>query len=230
VSALLYQHPDNARAYNLRLSRKEAYLGPMAYQCFPTLEQFADLFQKTGNSTNCNYPYRFNQVVATDCVGLACAALHGKVRFFSHLYFNYQNILETKIPTVPPREIYVIRQEHFWDDWIKVNRMLGQEEPVFVPSSSSTFHSGSSGSNPHGGATPSIQRNITGVRVPVTRDISSQGRIQLCKALESEYVAYLKLLLMAVNLEEKEIQECVQKSQKNCPNLDLESMAVSRTA
>jgi hypothetical protein len=209
VSALLYDHPENAKAYNLEQGRKQKYYGPIAYNCFPTLEEFAALMN--GNSTDCVYPYKFNNVVADGeggCQGLACAAIHGKARFFSHLFFNYRNILETKIPTTPPRDIYVIRQEEFWDDWKTVNRLLGQTEPVVIPTGDGA-----------------IQRNVTGVKVPVTRDITPRGREKLCKALETEYTAYFELLRRAVNVQGTEMEQSIQVSKQNCPNLDIETMA-----
>ena len=226
VSALLYHHPKNAEAYNLVLNTKQKYLGPMAYECFPTLEQFANLLVPFGNSTECHYPYRHNQIVATECAPLACAVVHGRLRFFSHLFFNYQNILYTKLPLSssssssspqqqqqqPPREIYVLRQEKLWDDWKALNVLLGQREPVKIPSSS---HNDEDWNN---------QRNITGLELPVTREISYEGRQKLCKALETEYMAYFRLLTRAINLHEKELEECRQIAQKNCPNLDTMSM------
>jgi hypothetical protein len=205
VSALLYEHPDNAKAYNLKKTARQAHYGPLAYGCFPTLEIFAGLMN--GNSTECNYPYRFNEIRNSDCAGLACAAIHGKVRFFSHLFFNYRNILDSKIPTDPPRQIYVVRQEHFWDDWRSVNEMLGQTEPVAIPKDGA------------------IQRNVSGVKAPVTRDISDEGRRKLCKALETEYTAYFKLLNRAANLKIDDVNQCIQKSRKNCPTLDIDAMA-----
>ena len=250
VSALLYQHPDNAKAYDLRLSRNQQHYGPIAYGCFPTLESFATLLSKyhdtnssrttINTAEDCNYPYRFNQVIATDCNALACAAIHGKVRFFSHLYFNYRNIIETKLPfinfssydsfhsrqsttdTTEERQIYVIRQERFWDDWIQVNKLLGQTTPVFVPTSelsSSSFTS----------AGIKIQRNVSGIDVPVKRTISQQGRYYICQALEAEYIAYFKLLRKAVNIyvDREQMKICVDIAEKNCPNLNIRQMAYS---
>lgn len=206
MSALLYDHPDNAKAYNLKQTEKQQHFGPPAYGCFPTLEIFAGLMN--GSSTECNYPYRFNQVATSDCTGLACAAIHGKVRFFSHLYFNYRNILDSKIPVDPPRQIYVVRQEHFWDDWTILNQMLGQTEPVVIPKGDDAS-----------------RRNVSAVKVPVTRDISDEGRRKLCKALETEYAAYFKLLIRAANLNIDDVKQCIQKSRKNCPTLDMDALA-----
>jgi hypothetical protein len=212
VSALLYHHPSNSKYYNLRLTERQRYFGPLAYQCFPTLEAFASLMIH-GNSTDCNYPYRQNVIEPSDCVALACATIHGKLRFFSHLFFNYRNILETKLPIdsdgggTNPRKVYVLRQERLWEDWTTVNQMLGQTESVVIPSGDEAR-----------------ERNISGLELPVTRQISSEGRKMLCKALETEYMAYFRLLSRASNLDLSELEFSRQIAEKNCPNLDTMSM------
>ena len=143
-------------------------------------------------------------------------AIHGKVRFFTHLFFNYRNILDTKIPrTEPKRQIYVIRQEHLWDDWSIVNNMFGRQRdddtdeqpPVIIPSGEL-----------------SAQRNTTDLNLPVTREISDQGRMKLCKALESEYVAYFQLLQRAENMNANDLEDSRKIALRNCPNLDTRSM------
>jgi hypothetical protein len=155
-----------------------------------------------GSSTECNYPYRHNEVVPTNCEALACAVLHGKVRFFTHLFFNFRNILDTKVPCTPPRTIYVLRQENLWDDWVALNSLLGQKEPVVIP-----HHTN--------------ERNITGLQLPVGREISLEGRQKLCTALELEYKAYFRLVRRAANMDENDLEKCRQIAQKNCPNLDI---------
>jgi hypothetical protein len=100
----------------------------------------------------------------------------------------------------------VLRQEFLWDDWKVVNQLLGQNEPVVIPTASADW------------------RNITGIKLPVARDISLEGRQKLCLALESEFMAYFRILKKAININELEFEKNVQISQKNCPNLDLPSM------
>lgn len=204
VSSLLYHHPQNAEVYQLQQTKKQLYYGPQAYACFPKLEDFAQLMQ--GSSTECNYPYTQGSVVADDCKGLACAALHGKVRLFTHLFFNYRNILYTKLPTEPPRKIYVIRQEFLWDDWRQLNKLLGQKEEVVLPQHSSNL------------------RNISGIALPVTRDISEDGRRKLCLALTSEFEAYCKLLQLAININDVEFEKSIEIAEDNCPNLNFRAM------
>jgi hypothetical protein len=205
VSSLLYHHPKNAKAYNLKQTQAHEKYGPLAYSCFETVEAFAALINN-GNSTECNYPYRHNVVDIENCEALACAVLHGKVRFFTHFFFNYQNILYTKLPSSPPRQLYVLRQEALWDDWKALNVMLGQTYPVVIPTSD--FN----------------QRNVSGISLPVTRDVSYEGRLKLCKALEMEYMAYFRILKSSINMEESDLESCRTIAQKNCPNLDTVSM------
>ncbi|CAJ1966762.1 unnamed protein product [Cylindrotheca closterium] len=204
VSSLLYHHPRNAEVYQLRQTKKQLYYGPLAYACFPKLEDFAQLMQ--GSSTNCNYPYHQRDVVADDCTGLACAVLHGKVRLFSHLFFNYRNILYTKLPMEPRRKIYVLRQEYMWDDWRQVNKLLGQTEEVVVPRDFSNL------------------RNVSGIVLPVTRDISVDGRQKLCVALTTEFEAYFKLLIFAININDVEFEKSLTLADANCPNLNVRAM------
>lgn len=204
MSSYLYHHPKNAASNNVKLTEDHASFGPLAYSCFDTLEEFASLMK--GRSSECNYPYRHNVVDASDCSALACAALHGRVRFFIHLFFNYQNILNTKLPTNPPRTLFAIRQEHLWEDWKKLNVLLGQHDPVYIPNSD--FN----------------QRNITGLKLPVSRDISSSGRLKLCEALETEYMAYFQLLRMARNLKDEDVLDAIRIAKSNCPNLDFQSL------
>jgi hypothetical protein len=58
----------------------------------------------------------------------------------------------------------------------------------------------------------------------VTRQISIEGRKMLCKALETEYMAYFGLLSAASNLHPSDLGFCRQIAEKNCPNLNTVSM------
>jgi hypothetical protein len=228
VSALLYHHPKNAKFYHLQQTARQQQVGPIAYQCFPTLEVFASLLHR-GNSTDCDYPYRHNIIEPKDCRELACATIHGKVRFFTHLFFNFRNILYTKLP--PHRQIYVIRQEHLWEDWQQLNQRLAllykvdwqrqqQQQQPSNPSSSlpSNFVD----------RTIQSQRNVTGIQLPVTRHVSWEGRQKLCRALETEYEAYVRLLHMAINMEESDIKDSLRIAIKNCPHLGNMSWSSSQ--
>jgi hypothetical protein len=205
----------------LQQTKRQQQLGPVAYQCFPTLEKFASLLHR-GNSTDCYYPYRHNVIQPQDCQELACAAIHGKVRFFTHLFFNYRNILYTKLP--PHRQIYVIRQEHLWEDWHQVNLQLASSVEDYSNNTNSDWQSPQTTTNST--SLPSIvgrpidsHRNVSGIQLPVTRHLSEEGRQKICRALETEYVAYFRLLHLAINMEKSDIQDSHLIATKNCPHL-----------
>jgi hypothetical protein len=202
VSAFLYHHPGNLKHYHVRLSTQEKREGPIAYRCFPTLEKFASLLTK-GNSTDCDYPYSHKDIITDNCNELACAALHGRVRHFTHLFFHYRKLFD-KIPKpTDQRKWYVVRNEHLWEDWFEVNEMLG--EPPDSSREHPTFHA----------------RDIKGLKLPATRDISDERRDQLCKALETEYEAYFLMLQHSENMNEDDLKEAVEIGKQSCPNLDL---------
>lgn len=243
VSALLYHHPQNAAYYNLTQTLRQRQLGPIAYQCFPTLEAFASLLvpkhsnnDKEDGEDNCHYPYRHNVVEPKDCTALACSVLEGKVRFFTHLFFNYRNILYTKLPlprksrsesatsSSKRRQIYVIRQEHLLEDWQQLNAMVEAAGVVGEKSSAATKSHWKVTDVTSNNNTVVSHRNITGLQLPVTREISAKGRQKLCLALQMEYVAYFELLQLAVNMNGDDVQDCQRLAQQNCPNLDLKAV------
>lgn len=211
VSSFLYHHPKNAAANNVTLLKSHEEYGPLAYSCFDTLDEFATLVGGIQDPGSCRYPYRHNVVDATDCPALACATLHGKVRFFVHLFFNFRNILYTKVPKEPPRRLYSLRQEYLWQDWKALNIMWGQVDPVYIPPSK--FN----------------QRNISAIPLPIGRNISRQGKFLLCTALKAEYVAYFRILRMSHNMNDEDFENSVKIAEKSCPNLDIREIVGSIT-
>lgn len=211
VSSFLYHHPKNAAIHKVKLTKVHEQYGPAAYACFDTLDEFASLVKGASNPNQCDYPFPHNIVDARDCSALACAALHGKVRFFIHLFFNYRNILYTKLPKDPSRQIFTIRQEFLWKDWENLNHLFGQTEPVYIPPSDIN------------------QRNVSGLVLPIGRTMSSHGRDLLCTALWEEYEAYFQLLHLSKNLGPDDIEASLQVSEKQCPNLNLRSMVAKLT-
>jgi hypothetical protein len=228
VSALLYHHPENAKYYRLHQTPRQKQLGKLAYQCFPTLQDFAKLIKqherKSIDMDDCQYPFPHNVIEPNDCVALACASLQGKIRFFTHLFFNYRNILDTKLPKRKSwkPEIYVLRQEHLWDDWRHLNQLLVTSGNTSKEEDNYSFTMSSQEGGPH--QPVESHRNITGLQLPVTRNVSDQGRLALCKALEKEYNAYFRLLLQANNMNVADIIKCQHTATQNCPNLEISNM------
>lgn len=136
--------------------------------------------------------------------------IHGRVRHFHHLFFNYRNI-HSKLPTSnPERTLYAIRKEHLWNDWWTINTIFG--EPIRYVSS---------------WANDTNFRNITGIDLPVNREITGERREQLCKALEPEYAVYFQILRRAENIRQSDLDDARQIASANCPRLDFQRMLVS---
>ena len=251
ISSLLYHHPDNVKYYDIKETKKQKYYGPIVYhKCFPTLEIFSSLLTiptTTETETNCNYPYPPSYMEIGNCTEFACAAIHGKIRFFVHLFFNYRNILYTKIPTTTStkpttttttttnlakeqqqRQIYVIRQEYLENDWSIINKIFEEKESK---SESESVGGGIVNSNIPTTITRTTAitataitattsfRNISGIKLPVTRDISLEGRNKLCIALKTEYIAYFELLQKALNINDNDMKKSIQIAASNCPIL-----------
>lgn len=106
--------------------------------------------------------------------------------------------------------MYVIRQEYLWHDWYAINKLLSRRE---ANDDSSLLH---------------VQfdknineRNVSKLFLPVTRDLSYEGRNILCKFLTEEYIAYFELLQMAVNIDKNEMERSIRTSLSKCRNLDI---------
>ena len=96
--------------------------------------------------------------------------------------------------------IYATRQEHLLEDFERINHLVGEPKPLVK--------------KPR-------QRDVSNVTLPVTRDLSDQGRQRLCRALEGEYRIYVELLVQAKNLNREDVLETLKYSRKKCPELEL---------
>ena len=108
----------------------------------------------------------------------------------------------------------MIRKEHLWDDWWKVNAILAADDPTLY-------------SQPRVSRDTSKEdslRNVTGIDLPVSRDISDAQRHRLCKALEPEYRVYFQILQRAENMTPRDRKDARELAAKNCPSLEFRSM------
>jgi hypothetical protein len=203
VSAFIYLHPKNKVTFQRPQSGSDMFQKHRAYKCFPTLQSFVD---HIGDD-----PFRYHYIPkkyvnSQDCTILARAIAAGQVEPLEHLYNNFQHMAEW-IPSSSKEQqknhplLYMIRQEHLWEDWIVVNRnYLGQTEPVVLPDDRS-------------------RRNVTTPKdPPVTKRLNDEGRRRLCRALEPEYRAYFDMLRRARNIPRDGIQEAVELGKVQCPN------------
>lgn len=205
ISGFVFGHPTNAKALgrdNLEWKRKRSgYFQPT---CFATLEEFV---QNIGdNPTDFEYPHIARNIVQTNCTNFARAMINGKIQRMNHLFYNYQKLISLlPIPTLDDNNliIYATRKDHLMDDFIRINRILGEKTKEIIVSRDT------------------IVRDISQVKLPVTRELSRQGQQRLCHALESEYQVYMELLLHAENLNREEVQAELVHSRTHCPDLSI---------
>ena len=202
ASAFVYLHPRNKDIFRRAQSLEDRLSKHHAYRCFPNFQVFVDA---VGDDP---YNFRFNHteiVITSDCTNLARAIVQGRVQALEHIYNNYQNMVAW-IPT--SKVLYVIRQEHLWEDWVHINQLLGDTK-VVLP-----FQR--------------VRRNVTatGERRPrVTKDINRRGRDRLCHALQREYQAYFQILYRASNIPTNAIQETIALGQIECPHVNMTAIA-----
>jgi hypothetical protein len=200
VSAFIYLHPRNKATFKRKMSYDDIVSKGRAYKCFRTLESFADYLGDAPDDFH--YPL-VDQIVNQDCVNLARAIVAGRVSALEHMYNNYYNMLQW-IPA--DRDIYIVRQEHLWDDWVRVNQMLGHEGSIVLPQER-------------------VRRNVTSEQPPpVTKALSLAGVGTLCRALAREYAAYFTLLKRARNIKDEDLYESIDIGQERCPNIDMRSL------
>lgn len=84
------------------------------FQCWPTLQSFASVgLNGTSNSYSSSHD---------ECTAWAWGIATGKIHCW-HNFWNYNRTYGTLLGT--QKEIFAIRTEHTWDDWVGIDRMLG---------------------------------------------------------------------------------------------------------
>lgn len=133
------------------------------------------------------------------CAKDARAAIHGQTRIMVHLFGNYRKMAAT-IPN--NATLYAIRTEHLWSDWFRINKLLDSTRNVFIPQ------------DRH-------ERNIKNLSLPVSRNVSKEGQVNLCRHLHEEYRVYFDVLERAANLNASDVKEALQVTKQHCPNLNV---------
>ena len=201
VSSFVYMHPRNKATFKRHMSLEDMLRKNSAYKCFKTLESFTQFIGDEPNDFAYPNPHL---ITKKNCTILARAIVAGRVDALEHMYNNYYNVLRW-IP--PGRDVYIVRQEHIWDDWIRVNRMLGQEQSIVLPQER-------------------VRRNVTtNSKPPVTKDLSTTGSHRLCKALIREYEALFKIMHQAKNMGNDDIKQSVEAGRRRCPNIGMHALA-----
>lgn len=186
VSWFLYQHPDNGFGRN----------GPEALELWNCYHDVDDL------ATRGLAPISEMQDLSVrekECMKLAADAFAGKTEIlvFLHLNMNYQWYTEDILQETD-NEIFVLRTEHFWDDWQKINHMLGGGKT---------------------NAAKSVTHFEGKTRAVDSRYVSPEGVENLCRVLCTEIKFYEELIERAVNIETDEKVSMLLDLTKKCPNM-----------
>jgi hypothetical protein len=178
-----YLHPDFPPE---KLPRHKQGCADFAFfQCWPTLQSFV--------SVGLNHSFNTTHSAAEDeCTAWAWGIATGS-RHCWHNYWNYNRTYGPLLGT--QKEIFAIRTEHTWDDWIKIDSMLGGTGKLEkLPNSKNNF-----GEKP---------KNLT---------LDEGGRDNLCRALCNEIQIYKQLLQMAKNLCREDKQQSLAELLETCP-------------
>lgn len=205
VSAFVYGHPSNAEALgiendNWKRKQRGGYFQPI---CFETLEEFVKNIGD--NPTDYIYPYHQREVQQKNCTNFARAMFNSRVHRMQHLFFSYVYVHSLLPQSLDKLTIYVTRKDHLHEDFGNINHILGEQQPPEAHSSGDDTH----------------ERDTSNVTMPVTRDLSDEGRQRLCRALEPEYRIYIDFLLQSDNLDGQDVIDALTHSRTRCPNLDI---------
>ena len=177
------------------------------YTCFESLEEYAQLVGNHSSHFEEKSWRTYHE--ENNCAGVAKSTLHHMdIMPMTHNYWDLRQILDQVKSNLKDKTFFALRQEYLWQDWTSTNRWLGDEGEILQ------------------GAT---RRNATEMAAPINMELSEGGRKNLCLALRDEYRIYLRLLVLSVNLSEKEVNDSLLIGRKNCPWLNLELPMVDTT-
>jgi hypothetical protein len=132
-----------------------------------------------------------------------------------HFEFNYEYYLKYTLGQRPNHSVAVIRTEHLWEDVILLDQILGGTGD-FGMMEGFKFTHGSENFTTHG------------------NDISTLNRVFLCCLISREMEVYQQMILKALNLDDKQKRETLDKLLGRCliktPEKDLLQHPFSWTA
>eukprot|EP00438_Fugacium_kawagutii_P017571 Skav222234 [mRNA] locus=scaffold3059:18169:18966:- [translate_table: standard] len=133
------------------------------------------------------------------CPGNARRVLSGLSNEGSHFRFNLE-FFAKQIMRLWPRKIFVLRNEHLWDDYSRLDFLLGGSgvRPLDI-------HVRDFGNKSHTGHGP----------------LNSRSRGALCWLLCREIYFFKVLLLESKNLNATEIQQSIDDLEQTCPGSSL---------
>jgi hypothetical protein len=218
VSWFYYEHMDKANVHEIMGNR------PLLYKdCFDSLDDLSQIGLKVAleyngnNSTfvaakNGQDPKRFSLV----CAKRAWNAISGRVGYQYHNFYNYGYYKSwvDQVTGASSYNVLAIRSEHLEEDWGRLeylynnsNRRRRGQAPYPDPGH---HHHHLDGTRDEHFST--AQRHGSN-----SSAVSPSSYPNLCRALCQEIKVYTNLLIQAINLTPKQIQESLNELYAKCP-------------
>jgi len=202
VSAFLVSHTVNLdflRPLDWGETKKEPTHDVSFAGCFPNIEEFALCLDEPKGYNIYHAMVKNNETITLDCAELARDIIMQKEPFVvPHARWGYQSFLD---PLPSNTEVFFIRTKFLWEDWINVNNLLGSPHNVTVPSENETKRLNARG------------------EVPITSNLSDEGRKTVCRFLMDDIQVYIDFLNRAINLSDDEVKVTLRDLQESCPEI-----------
>lgn len=172
--------------------------------CFPSLEDFSSAIGLDKASWSPTY-LKGDMALIQSCTKVMDAMLSYSSKYSEHWSWNHHTVYRRLLQGnehFKHAVVLALRTEHLWVDWKTASQKLGDgnaEVPV----------------------NPDRKRAYSLLDLPVSTELSEDGREKLCGALKDEYKAYIALLRSAVNLNATDREESLALVKRNCPSLHL---------
>ena len=198
ASWFLYEHVRN---HEVNYKERNYHCGDlMLFSCFDTFQELAILGLQ-GDRPPSNQKLRVgSNLTQQECSHWAWAAVQGNIPASYHNAYNYEwythRIFRREKQIT---EIFVLRAEHFEDDWTTIDQLLGGTG-VFPESMKSK------------------QNSASKKELPVAdSSVTNEGIRNLCRALCREIQIYKRILDNAVNLNTDNIAVSMEELRQTCP-------------
>mmetsp|Transcript_3400 Transcript_3400/g.7502 ORF Transcript_3400/g.7502 Transcript_3400/m.7502 type:complete len:417 (-) Transcript_3400:34-1284(-) len=221
LSAFAYAHPTNAMATNINLNMEEkqkytcfpsiSYLikAGMGQAEIPyNKAHLQRMREKNGLTVSFGQSSRNSilnrkargKVPLINCTELAqiafglnesWASVNASHPWLTHMSKDYRQYYQS-MP--PDKELIVLRSNHLWEDWVKVNHLLSFEYDAYkIWPSIPPFQE--------------IQRNVSSRYQMKKRwkTQNSEEQLWLCQLLHEEIRTYLKIVIRAINLDKDDL-------------------------
>ncbi|KAL9185176.1 hypothetical protein ACHAXT_002953 [Thalassiosira profunda] len=140
------------------------------------------------------------------CRARAYNTITGTGRYLTHTWFNYQYYAQyafrtehNRDPIIPEgANLLVIRQDHMVDDYNRINQIIG-------------------GKSQHILTAADLPRNNAHAKNATEMYLSDDSKSALCRALCNEIQVYKQIIRSAINLNDADVQDALEKLMEVCP-------------